>query len=94
VCSQSVVKGWGEFRVVDLGFLVYLEPSSPIGLLVGVSLSCVHYPILGFSQLEGLSFVPCPDRSGLSDALDEFTNRYDRVESGSVVHDGVGIALL
>ena len=71
-----------------------LEPPSPVGLLVGVGLSCVRYPILGFSQPEGLSFVPCPDRSGSSDALGEFANGYDRVESGSIVHDGVGIALL
>ena len=75
-------------------FLVCLEPLSPVGLLVGVGLSCVCYPILGFSQPEGLSFVTCPDRSGSSDALGEFTNGYDRVEFGSVIHDGVGIALL
>ena len=71
-----------------------IEPPSPIRLLVGVDLSCVHYPILGFSQPEGLSFVPCPDRSGSSDALGEFANGYDRVESGSIIRDGVGIALL
>ena len=71
-----------------------LEPLIPVGLLVGVDLSCVRYPILGFSQPEGLSFVPCPDRSGSSDALGEFANGYDKVESGFVVHDGVGIALL
>ena len=57
-------------------------------------MSGVRYLILGSSQLEGLSFVDYPDRSGSSDALGEFTNRYDRVESGSVIHDGVGIALL
>ena len=74
--------------------LVCLEPSSPIGLSVGVGLSYVRYPILGFSQPEGLSFVPCLDRSGLSDALGEFANGYDRVEFGSVIRDGVGIALL
>ena len=62
--------------------------------LVGVGLSYVCYPILGFSQPEGLSFVACLDRSGSSDALGELTNGYDRVESGSVVHDGVSIALL
>ena len=71
-----------------------LEPPSPVGLLVGVGLSCVRYPVLSFSQPEGLSFVACPDRSGSSDAPGEFANRYDQVESGSVVHDGVGIALL
>ena len=54
----------------------------------------MRYPVLGSSQLEGLSFVACPDRSGSSDALDEFANRYDRVESGSIVRDGVGIAHL
>ena len=70
-----------------------LEPPSPVGLLVGVGLSHVRYPVLGFSQPEGLSFVPCSDRSGSSDALGELANGYDRVESGSVVHDGVGIAL-
>ena len=62
--------------------------------LVGVGLSFVRYPILGFSQPEGLSFVACLDRSGLSDALRELANGYYRVESGSVVRDGVGIALL
>ena len=57
-------------------------------------MSFVRYPVLGFSQLEGLSFVACLDRSGLSDALGELANGYDRVESGFVVRDGVGIALL
>ena len=57
-------------------------------------MSYVRYPILYFSQPEGLSFVACPDRSGSSDVLGEFANGYDRVESGSVVRDGVGIALL
>ena len=56
--------------------------------LVGVSLSFVHYPVLSFSQLEGLSFVACLDRLGLSDMLGELTNGYDRVEFGYVVHDG------
>ena len=74
--------------------LVYLEPPIPVGLLVGVGLSCVRYPVLGFSQSEELSFVPCPNHVGSSDALGEFANGYDRVESGSVVRDGVGIALL
>ena len=73
---------------------VCIEPSSHVGLLVGVGLSCVRYTIFGFSQPKGLSFVPCPDRSGSSDALGEFANGYDRVESGFVVRDGVGIALL
>ena len=57
-------------------------------------MSCVRYPILGSSQPEGLSFVACPDRSGSSDALGEFTNGYDRAESGSIIRDGVSIALL
>ena len=61
---------------------------------MGVDVSIMRYPILGSSQLEGLSFVDCPDRSGSSDTLGEFANRYDRVESGSIVHDGVSIALL
>ena len=47
-----------------------------------------------FLELEGLSFVLCPDRSGSSDALGEFANGYDRAESGSVIRDGVGISLL
>ena len=66
----------------------------PCGALVGVGLSCVRYPILGSSQPEGLSFVACPDRSCSSDALGEFANGYDRVESGFVICDGAGIALL
>ena len=66
----------------------------PRWALIGVGLSFVRYPVLGFSQLEGLSFVFCLDRLGSSDALGELANGYDRVESGSVVHDGVGIALL
>ena len=70
-----------------------LEPLSPVGL-GRVALSCVRYPVHGFSQSEGLNFVTCLDRSGSSDALGEFDNGYDRVESGSVVHDGVDIALL
>ena len=110
VCRRSVAEGWGEFGVTDpgvwcavrwgefgvtaLGVLVCIEPLSRVGLLVGIGLSCVCYPAFGFSQPEGLSFVPCPDHSGSSDALGEFANRYDRVESGSVVRDGVGIALL
>ena len=57
-------------------------------------MSYVRYPILGSSQPEGLSFVACPDRSGLSDALGEFANGYDRVESVFIIRDGVGIALL
>ena len=57
-------------------------------------MSGVRYLILGSSQPEGLSFVTCPDRSGSSDALGELANGYDRVESGSVVRDGVVIALL
>ena len=56
-------------------------------------MSCVCYPILGFSQPEGLSFIACLDRSSLSDVLGELANGYDRVESRFVVHDGVGIAL-
>ena len=56
--------------------------------LVGVGLSFVRYPILGFSQPEGLSFVACLDGSGSSDMLGELTNGYDRVESRSVVRDG------
>ena len=71
-----------------------LEPSSPVGLLVGLVLSCVRYPVLGSSQPKGLSFVACPDCSGSSDVLGKFTNGCDRVESGSVICDGVGIALL
>ena len=66
----------------------------PCRALVGVGLSFVRYPVLGFSQPEGLSFVTCLDHSGSSDVLDELANGYDRVESGSVVRDGVGIALL
>ena len=61
--------------------------------LVGVGLSFVRYPVLGFSQPEGLSFVACLDRSGSSDALGELANGYDRVESGSIVRDWIGIAL-
>ena len=75
-------------------FLVCLQPPSPVGLLVGVGLSCVRYPVLSFSQPKGLSFVACLDCSGSSDALGELANGYDRVESRSVVHDGVNIALL
>ena len=70
------------------------EPLSPVVPLAGVGLSFVRYPILGFSQPEELSFVACLGRSGSSDALGELANGYDRVESGSIVHDGVGIALL
>ena len=77
-------------KAVSLGIL---SPYALLGL-VGISLSFVCYPILGFSQPEGLSFVVCLDRSGSSDALGELANRYDRVESRSVVRDGVGIALL
>ena len=84
----------GRVRGRRPNFLVCLEPPSPVGLLVGVGLSCVRYTILGFSQPKGLSFVPCPDRSGSSDALGEFANGYDRAKSESVIHDGVGIALL
>ena len=62
--------------------------------LVGVGLSFVRCPVLGFSEPEGLSFVACLNRSGLSDTLGELTNGYDRVESGSGIHDRVGIALL
>ena len=93
VCSRSVAEGWGEFGVIDPGFLDVLSPRARWAL-VGVGLSCVRYPILGFSQQEGLSFVTCLDRSGSSDALGELANGYDRVKSRSVVRDGVGIALL
>ena len=31
---------------------------------MGVDVSIVRYPILGSSQLEGLSFIAYPDRSG------------------------------
>ena len=61
---------------------------------IGVGLSFVRYPVLSFSQPEGLNFVTCLDRSGLSDALGELANGYDRMKSRSVVHDGVSIALL
>ena len=47
-----------------------------------------------FLTTGGLSFVACLDRLGLSDALGELANGYDRVKSGSVVHDGVSIALM
>ena len=62
--------------------------------LSGVGVSGVRYPILGSSQPEGLSFVACPDRLGSSDALGEFANGYDRVESRSIVCDGVGMAYM
>ena len=71
-----------------------LEPPSPVGLLVGVGFELCALPILGFSEPEGLSFVPCPNRSGSSDALGELANGYDRVKFGFVVRDGVGIALM
>ena len=89
VCSRSVAR-WGKFGVADPGVLC-LEPR---WAMVGVGVSCVPYPVIGFSQPEGLSFIACPDRSGSSDALGEFTNGYVRVESGYIVRDGVGIALL
>ena len=91
---QSKRSQMGRVRGRRPGRLVCLEPRSPVGLLVGVGLSCVHYPVLSFSQPEGLSFVACLDRSGSSDMLGELANGYDRVESGSVIRDGVGIALL
>ena len=70
-----------------------LEPPSPVGLGRGrFEFSALPRP--RFLTTEGLSFVACLDRSGSSDALGELTNGYDRVESGSIVHDGVGIALL
>ena len=94
VCSRSVAEGWGDFGVADPGiFFGVLGPQAPLGL-VGVSLSFVRFPVLGFSQPEGLSFVACLDRSGSSNALGELNNRYDRVESGFIVRNGVGIALL
>ena len=93
MCSQGIAEGWGEFGVVDPGVWSVLSPRAPLGL-VGVGLSFVRYPILGFSQPEGLSFVACLDRSGLSDALGELANGYDRVESRSIIRDGAGIALL
>ena len=54
----------------------------------------VRYLILVSSQPERMSFVACPDRSSSSDTLGEFANGYDRAESGSIVCDEVGIALL
>ena len=70
-----------------------LSPRAPLGL-VGVGLSFMCYPVLGFSQLEGLSFVACLDHLSLSDVLGELANGYDRVESRSIIRDRVGIALL
>ena len=63
--------------------------------LSGVRGGCEHFCATpsGSSQPEGLSFVAFLDRSGSSDALGEFANGCDRVESGFVVRDGVGIAL-
>ena len=93
-------RGTGRVGVVDLAssrspsLAFYLEPPSPIGLFMGVDVSIVRYPILSSSQPEGLSFVACPDRSGSSDALGEFANGYDQVESRFVVHDRADIALL
>ena len=84
------VAGWGEIGVTDPGVL----SPEPCWDLVGVSVSYVRYPILDSSQPEGLSFVACLDRSGSSDALGEFAIGCDRAESGFVVCDGVGIALL
>ena len=57
----------GRVEVVDL--VSSRSPSlaffsSPIGTSWGSIVSIVHYPILGSSQPEGLSFVACPDRSG------------------------------
>ena len=92
MCNRGIAEGWGEFGVADPGVLGVLSPRAPLGL-VGVGLSFVHYPVLGFSQPEGLSFVTCLDRSGSSDVLSELANGYDRVESGSIIHDVVGIAL-
>ena len=60
-----------------------MSPRAPLGL-VWASLSFVRYLVLGFSQLEGLSFATCLDRSGSSDPLGEVANGYDRVKSESV----------
>ena len=91
--KRSQVNGASSGSQTQAFFSVSWAPK-PRWALVGVSLSCVRYPVLGFSQPKGLSFVPCPNRSGSSDALGELANGYDRVESGSVVCDGVDIALL
>ena len=88
----GIAEGWGKFGVTDPCVGV-LSPRVPLSL-VGVDLSFVRYPVLSFSQPEGLSFVACLDRSGSSDAFSELANGYNRVESGSVIRDGVGIALL
>ena len=70
-----------------------LSPRAPLGFGRGRFELCA-LPRPQFLTTGGLSFVACPDRSGSSDALGEFANGYDLVESRSVIRDGVGIDLL
>ena len=70
-----------------------LEPLSPIGLGRGRFEFCA-LPHPRFLTTGGAELCRLPDGSGLSDALGELANGYDRVKSGSVVRDGVSIALL
>ena len=74
-------------------FFGCLDPLSPVGFGRGrfefCTLSCPQFLTTG-----GAEFCRLPNHSGLSDALSELANRYDRVESGFVIRDRVSIALM
>ena len=90
--SRSVAEGWGEFGVVDPGVCV-LSPCAPLGFGRGRFELCA-LPHPRFLTTGGAELCCLPEGSGLSDVLGELANGYDRVESRSIVRDGVGIALL
>ena len=64
-----------------------LEPPSPVGLGRGRFEFCA-LPRHQFLTTGGAEFCRLPD------ALGELANGCDRVESRSIIRDGVGIALL
>ena len=62
------------------------------GLVEGRLVFVIVAPSMVFAT-EGAELI-APHLDGSSDAFGELTNRHVRVESRSVVHDGVGIALM
>ena len=70
----------------------FLEPPRVAGSDRESARLCDHHPIHDFCNWRGAANVTC--LNGSSDVHGEVANRRVRVESRSIVHDGVGIALM
>ena len=92
-------RGTGRVGVMDLASsrslsLAFVLSPRALSALCGGRCELCALPHPRFLTTGGAEFRRLFRSLGLEDELDEFSNGCDRVESGSVVRDGVGIALL